>query len=213
MYPIPFTILFCLLAYLIGSISSAVIVCRIAGLPDPRTAGSKNPGATNVLRLGNKKVALITLLGDTLKGVIPVAIALYLSHIIEIRPFVIGLVMLSVFLGHLYPIFFNFKGGKGVATAFGAIITLAWPVGLLLIACWGLVFAITRYSSLAALTAAILTPFFIFWWQGFCENVVWMDCYVIPVSIMSLFLIWKHRSNIERLIKGKEPKTGNSKST
>lgn len=192
-----------------GSISSAIIVCRIAGLPDPRTAGSKNPGATNVLRLGSKKAAAVTLLGDMLKGVIPVTLALYFN----LKPFVVGLVMLAAFLGHLYPLFFRFQGGKGVATAFGAIIALSWPVGLLLVASWGFVFALFRYSSAAALTAAILAPIFIFWEQDYCLKVFWYDCYVIPVSIMSVLLIWKHRSNIQRLLKGTEPRIGRSSKT
>jgi acyl phosphate:glycerol-3-phosphate acyltransferase len=189
-------ILLCVMAYLIGSLSSAVIVCRMAGLPDPRNVGSKNPGATNVLRLGGKKLAAITLLGDVLKGVIAVALAL----LIDPDPFVISSVMVAVFLGHLYPIFFGFQGGKGVATAFGAIATLSLSVGGLLIATWGIIFYLFRYSSLAALITAGLAPFYIFLLAD--------KWYVIPVSIMSLMLIFRHRTNIEKLLKGTEPKTG-----
>lgn len=191
-----FTIVFCLLAYCIGSLSSAIIVCRIAGLPDPRTTGSKNPGATNVLRLGNKKAALATLAGDVIKGVIPVLIAIR----IDPRPAFVGSVMVAVFLGHLYPIFFRFQGGKGVATAIGAIFALSWVVGLMLVGTWALIALCFRYSSLAALVAAALAPIY----TALCVSVP----FAVPVAIISVFLFWRHRSNIQRLLKGTEPKIG-----
>lgn len=190
--------LFCLLAYLLGSLSSAIIVCRVAGLPDPRSQGSKNPGATNVLRLGGKKLAAITLLGDVLKGFLPVFIAVHLLQ----PPLLISLVMIAVFLGHLYPVFFGFQGGKGVATAFGAILALSWLTGLALALTWGLVAYLTRLSSLAALVTALLAPIYTFFLTE--------KFYALPVLFMSLFLIWRHRSNIQRLLKGQEPKMGSS---
>jgi glycerol-3-phosphate acyltransferase PlsY len=191
-------IIFCLLAYAIGSLSTAVIVCRLAGLPDPRTSGSKNPGTTNVLRLGSKKAAIATLSGDALKGVIPVLIAM---HINPAASFV-GPVMLSAFLGHLYPIFFGFKGGKGVATAVGTLFALSLPVGLLSVATWGIVVYGFRFSSLAALVAALLSPLYTFW----LLNIQ----YAIPVFVMSIFLVWCHRANIQRLLQGTESKIGSS---
>lgn len=187
-------IIFCLLSYAIGSLSSAVIVCRIAGLPDPRTSGSKNPGATNVLRLGSKKAAIATLLGDVIKGVIPVFIAVHVNSL----PQVVGPVMLAVFLGHLYPVFFGFKGGKGVATAVGTLLGLYWPVGLLTVATWGIIVYSFRLSSLGALVAALLAPVYTFWLMNIQ--------FAIPVFIMSVFLFWRHRANIQRLLQGKEPK-------
>lgn len=192
-------ILLCVLAYLIGSISTAIIVCRFAGVPDPRSSGSKNPGATNVLRTAGKKLAIITLLGDVIKGFIPVALVLHLDP----RPAVVGLVMLAVFLGHLYPIFFKFEGGKGVATAFGAVLALSWPIGLLLMATWGGMVYFFRISSLGALTAAFLLPFYVYCLED--KN------YLIPITLMSLFILWKHKVNIQRLLNGTETRIGNSK--
>lgn len=175
-------------------------MCRLSGLPDPRSQGSKNPGATNVLRLGGKKLAAITLLGDVLKGFIAVKLAMWFDP----SPFVVAPVMLAVFLGHLYPIFFNFEGGKGVATAFGAILGISWLVGVMLIGIWLLVAFLFRRSSLAALTAALLAPIFV----ALFLNLE----YAMAVAIMTLFLFWRHRGNIERLIKGTEPKLGQKKS-
>jgi glycerol-3-phosphate acyltransferase PlsY len=189
-------IIFCLGAYTIGSLSSAVIVCRLAGLPDPRTSGSKNPGATNVLRLGSKKAAIATLLGDVIKGVIPVVIAMHLNPAAEF----VGPVMLAAFLGHLYPVFFAFKGGKGVATAVGTLLAFYWPVGVLTIGTWGIVVYSFRYSSLGALVAALLAPVYTFWLLN-------IQC-AIPVFMMSLFIFWRHRENIKRLLKGTETKIG-----
>ncbi len=196
LHPILITLIFCFVAYCIGSLSSAIIVCRIAGLADPRTQGSKNPGATNVLRIGGKKAAIATLLGDVIKGIIPVLIIKQINPL----PDVIGPVMIAVFLGHLYPLFFKFQGGKGVATAIGAILGLYWPVGLFLIGTWGLAAYLFRISSLAALIAALLAPFFVFWWLS--------GEYAMYVAVISMMLFWRHRSNIQRLWDGKEPKIG-----
>ncbi len=182
------------MAYLLGSVSSAIIVCRLSGLPDPRSEGSKNPGTTNVLRLGGKKAAAITLLGDVLKGLIAVKLTMW----IDPSPAVVAPVILAVFLGHLYPLFFNFEGGKGVATAFGAILGLSWAAGGMLLATWMIVVYFLRISSLAALISALLAPIFVTYFLN------WH--YAIPVAIMSILLIWRHRANVDRLLKGIEPK-------
>ena len=141
------------LAYLFGSVSTAIIVCKVMGLPDPRSQGSNNPGATNVLRIGGKKAAAITLFGDALKGVIPVFIAKFTAS----NDAALALVGMAAFLGHLYPIFFQFKGGKGVATAFGVLATISWPTGLCLLASWLLIAKVFKISSLAALITACIS--------------------------------------------------------
>lgn len=185
------------MSYVFGSISSAIIVCRLAGLDDPRSKGSKNPGATNVLRLGGKKYALLTLTGDVLKGVIPVLIAKHL----ELSELTIALTMLFAFLGHLYPVFFGFIGGKGVATAFGVIFAAYWVLGAISLLIWLVIAAIFRYSSLAGLVAFILAaPISV--WLG-------LNNYIsISLLIISLFQIYRHQDNIQKLIQGKESKIG-----
>lgn len=183
------------ISYLAGSISSAIIVCRAFGLPDPRTTGSNNPGATNVMRLGGKKAAIITLVGDLLKGLIPVAIV----NLLALSPLALALSALGAFLGHLFPIFFGFKGGKGVATAFGAILGLSPLVALCAFGTWILVFATTKISSLSALTAAVLAPLFLYLFKAPLEI-------VIVVIVMDLLLIYRHKANISRLLKGEEGK-------
>lgn len=189
-------ILLVVASYLIGSCSAAIITCKILGLPDPRTQGSQNPGATNVLRIGGKKAAVMTLLGDVLKGVLPVWVAkVVLGADITTQ----GLVALAAFLGHLYPVFFGFRGGKGVATAMGVLFPLYWPLGLLTVATWLIIAAVFRISSLAALMAALLAPLYT-WWLA--------STYLLYVSIISLFLIWRHQENIRRLWQGKETKIG-----
>lgn len=185
------------LGYLCGSISSAVIVARLMGLEDPREVGSKNPGATNVLRYGGKRAAILTLAGDVLKGVIPVLIARYFTD----DPTVLATTALAAFLGHLFPIFFGFQGGKGVATALGVWFALNPWIGLLLVATWLLTAAITRYSSLSSLAAAVFAPLYVAWLQSTLA-------YVIASVMMSVLLIWRHRLNIRRLISGKESKLG-----
>ncbi len=184
-----------LIAYLLGSFSSAIVVCRLMKLPDPRTLGSKNPGATNVLRHGGKKAAFFTLCFDVLKGVMAVLIAKLFTNI----PIVLASVTFAVFIGHLYPIFFEFRGGKGVATAFGGLIVLVWQVGLLVLVIWLTIAFVFGYSSLAALIAAFLSPILMYWFSG--------EPYYILISfVMSCLLIWRHRSNIHDLIHGKEDK-------
>ncbi|HYQ71317.1 MAG TPA: glycerol-3-phosphate 1-O-acyltransferase PlsY, partial [Gammaproteobacteria bacterium] len=147
--------------YLFGSISTAILVCRLMGLPDPRTTGSRNPGTTNVARIGGKKAAALTLAGDLLKGLIPVLIA----HALQANATVLAGTALAAFLGHLYPVFFGFQGGKGVATALGVIYGLYWPVGLLTSAVWLVMALVFRYSSLAALTAMLVMPAGFYWLQ------------------------------------------------
>lgn len=183
------------LAYLIGSISGALIVSKLMNLPDPRTFGSGNPGATNVLRSSGKKAAIMTLGIDVFKGMLAVLIAKILSD----EAMVLAGVTLAVFLGHLYPIFFQFRGGKGVATAFGALLVLAWQVGLAVLATWLFIAFLFRYSSLAAISAAILTPAYLFWFVPGWE-------YLVMSFIMSGLLIWRHRSNIHNLLTGREDK-------
>jgi glycerol-3-phosphate acyltransferase PlsY len=180
-------------AYLLGSISSAIIVCRVLGLPDPRGQGSGNPGATNVLRIGGKKAAAITLMGDMLKGLIPVLVAKLFGASIALQ----ALVALAAFLGHLYPIFFGFRGGKGVATALGVLLGLHWPVGLLTIATWLVIAKLFKISSLSALISMLLAPLYI-WWL-----VPDRSLFIVVVFMVAL-LFWRHRSNIRNLIKGTE---------
>ena len=182
-------------AYLLGSISSAIIVCRLMGLPDPRTEGSHNPGATNVLRFGGKKAAAITLLGDMLKGLIP----MLLAHLLQVSDLTFALTAMAAFLGHLYPVFFGFKGGKGVATALGVTFGLYWPVGLLVAGTWLVVALLFRYSSLSALVASLMIPTG-FWW-------LWPEPpVIIAMCCMTALLYWRHRSNIANLISGREGK-------
>ncbi|MEM7251620.1 MAG: glycerol-3-phosphate 1-O-acyltransferase PlsY [Pseudomonadota bacterium] len=183
-------------AYLLGSIASAIIVSRMMGLGDPREGGSGNPGATNVLRLGGKKAAAITLLGDVLKGLLPVLIGAALNQPL----WVLGAIAVAAFLGHLYPIFFGFKGGKGVATAVGAILGLSGWLALALIATWLLVVLLTRYSSLAALVSAALAPAY--------ALALTAPVYAYAVAAIAALLIWRHRANIRRLMAGEEDKIG-----
>lgn len=188
------TIAMVIIGYLMGSLSSAIIVCKLLGLPDPRTEGSGNPGTTNVLRIGGKKAAIITLIGDVLKGTIPVLIANFLP----ISAMSVSFVLLAAFLGHLYPVFFGFKGGKGVATAFGGLIALSWSIGLCVLATWIIIAGIFRYSSLAAITAAVLTPVYA-WALG---GKAWMPAMIA----MAILLLWRHRENIKRLSNTSESK-------
>ncbi len=181
--------------YLFGSVSTAIIVCRLMGLPDPRTDGSGNPGATNVARLGGKKAAALTLVGDMLKGLIPVVIA----HAMHAGPVILAATALAAFLGHLYPVFFGFRGGKGVATALGVIYGLYWPVGLLTTAVWLAMALLFRYSSLAALIAILLMPLGFLW--------LWPEpAIIIAMCVLTVLLYWRHRSNIANLLSGKEGK-------
>ena len=188
-------------AYLIGSISSAVIVSKLMGLPDPRESGSNNPGATNVLRLGGTKAAVITLIGDLLKGLIPVVVCQFLTS----NPLTIALVGLAAFLGHLYPLFFSFKGGKGVATGLGVFFGLSGYVSIMLLGIWLATAYISRYSSLAALVAAALAPLLIlFFLPG--------SSYFLLACCIAGLLFWRHRGNISRLLQGNESKINLTKS-
>jgi glycerol-3-phosphate acyltransferase PlsY len=186
----------CLIAYLFGSLSSAVIVCKLLGFSDPRTQGSHNPGATNVLRLGGKKAALLTLAGDLLKGLLPVLVAKHLGF----TPFALTLIALSAFLGHLFPIFFRFQGGKGVATLLGVSFALAWPLGLALTLTWLGVALTFRYSSLAALIMSLCTPFYSWYFLGPNPALI--------MTLISLILIIRHHQNIKKLAQGREGKIG-----
>src|SRR5210317_2227707 len=172
-------ILFIVAAYLIGSISTAIVVCKLMGLPDPRSEGSGNPGATNVLRVGGKKAAAITLLGDTLKGFIPVLIANYLN----VTDMVLALVGIAAFLGHLYPVFFHFRGGKGVATMLGVLFGFDLYVGLATAGTWLFVAKVLNISSLSALIATLLAPFYV-WWLAYSLDLV------IVTAVMTVILYW-----------------------
>lgn len=191
------TVVFVVLGYLAGSISTAILVCRAMGLPDPRSEGSRNPGATNVLRFGGKKAAAITLAGDLLKGLLPVLLA----RLAGIDATGLALTALAAFVGHLYPVFFGFVGGKGVATAFGAILGLSWPVALVALTAWLFMAFVVRISSLSALTAAALMPL-LGWWFAL------PGMYLVAIAIMVGLLIWRHRSNIRNLLAGAEDKIG-----
>ncbi len=185
------------LGYLFGSLSSAIIICRLLGLPDPRSQGSGNPGATNVLRIGGRKAAAATLLGDMLKGLIPVLIAKLLGADLAIQ----ANVAVAAFLGHLYPLFFGFKGGKGVATALGVLLGIHWPVGLLTIATWLVIAKVFKISSLAALLAILVTPLYIGW-------LIPNESLIIAMLFIGTLLFWRHRSNIKGLLAGTEKKIG-----
>lgn len=186
-------VLMTILAYLIGSISSAILVCKLLNLPDPRTTGSKNPGATNVLRLSNKFVAAIVLIFDILKGTIPV----WGAFLWGVEPVYLGIIAIAVCLGHMFPLFFEFKGGKAVATAFGVLLTLGFDMALILIVTWLMVAISTKYSSLAAIVTVSLAPLY-----------TWLliPLYVYPVLMLSALIIFRHKDNIVRLLKGTESK-------
>lgn len=186
-----------LAAYLLGSISSAIIVCRIMGLPDPRSQGSNNPGATNVKRIGGNKPAAITLFGDMLKGLIPVLLA----HMLQVDEQTMALTAMAAFLGHLYPVFFGFRGGKGVATALGVQFGLHWIIGGGVALVWLFMAKVMKISSLAALVSMALAPLLV-WWVWPAPELILMQL------VMSLILIWRHRSNIQNLLSGSEDKIG-----
>lgn len=186
-------ILLIVAAYLLGSISSAIIVCRLMGLPDPRTQGSNNPGATNVLRIGGKRPAAITLVGDSLKGLIPMLV----GHLLGVDPLTLAGIGLAAFIGHLYPVFFRFQGGKGVATALGVQFGLYWPIGLCVAAIWLFVAKVLKISSLSGLISMALAPVIVW--------LFWTDKALIGMQlVISGLLIWRHRSNIRNLIAGTE---------
>ncbi|MBA4696009.1 MAG: glycerol-3-phosphate 1-O-acyltransferase PlsY [Legionella sp.] len=188
-------ILVIVLSYLMGSLCTAVIVSRIFSLPDPRTLGSKNPGATNVLRLAGKQYAIIVLLGDMLKGLLPVLFVKFMHG----GPLLLGFTALAAVMGHMYPVFFDFKGGKGVATALGACLGVNFIFGVVVLSTWLLVANFTRYSSLASLTATGLAPFFALVLPN-------GSILFLPLLILAVFILYKHRENASRLINGTEHK-------
>jgi glycerol-3-phosphate acyltransferase PlsY len=203
------TFLATLAAYLLGSLSFAVIVSRVMGLADPRSYGSKNPGATNVLRSGSKAAAIVTLLLDGLKGWLPVALTVWYGERFGLHEGTVALVGLAAFLGHLYPVFFRFQGGKGVATALGVLFGVHWVLGLAAALSWLIIAFFFRYSSLASLVAAVFAPAYYLFGNG----LAWYADKRIAVAlgVMSLLLIWRHRENISRLVQGKESRLGSKK--
>ena len=190
------TLIMLIFAYLLGSVSSAIVVSKLMGLPDPRSSGSGNPGATNVLRVGGKRAGALTLIGDVLKGFLPVLVA----KACDFSDTVVAITALLAFLGHLYPIYFGFKGGKGVATGLGVLLGLAPALAGIVLGIWLLILALFRYSSLAALTAVVLG--LVYAWGEVPANY-----YVVDV-IITLAILWRHRANIGRLLKGTETKVG-----
>ena len=198
------TIAFIVIAYLIGSLSFAVIVSKAFGLPDPHTYGSGNPGATNVLRTGNKLAAVLTLVGDGVKGWLAVFLAQAFAWRFGVGDLGIAAVALAVFVGHLWPVFFRFQGGKGVATAAGILLALDWRIGLGTLATWLIIAFFFRYSSLAALVAAVFAPFFTALVLGF-------GLYAAAVLAIAVLLVWRHAENIRKLLAGKESRIGAKK--
>jgi acyl phosphate:glycerol-3-phosphate acyltransferase len=198
-----------LASYLAGSLSFAVIVSRLMGLNDPRSYGSKNPGATNVLRSGSKKAAILTLLLDALKGWLPVALVLAFGQPHGLGPGVAALAGLAAFLGHLYPVFFGFQGGKGVATAVGVLVGVNGWLALATVGTFAIVVYFSRYVSLASMVAAVFAPVFYL----FGDGVAWQaeGAGVLCLSVMALLLVWRHRENINRLLAGTESKLGAKK--
>lgn len=184
-------------SYLIGSVSAGIVVAKLMGLGDPRDSGSGNPGATNVLRLGGRIAAAVTLILDGLKGVLPVLAA----NALGMNSGVVAGVGLAAFLGHLYPIFFGFRGGKGIATGFGVLLAWSWPIGLIGLITWLIVAAVMRISSLAALVSFALAPLALIYLDG-------RLLIASAMAVMALLTAWRHRSNIQRLINGSEPRIG-----
>lgn len=185
------------IAYLLGSLSSAVIVARLLGLKDPREVGSGNPGATNILRYGGKGAAIATLIGDLMKGVAAVLIA----RAMDADAAIVAATMVAAFLGHLFPVFFGFKGGKGVATALGVYLAANIWVGLTITGSWIALAVVTRYSSLAALVATALSPLYVWYWLR-------DPAYIIGSIVLAAILFWRHRANIRRLLAGTESRIG-----
>lgn len=190
----PIAIVQIITAYLLGSLAFGILVSRLFGLPDPRTVGSGNPGATNVLRSGKKLAAALTLLGDAFKGWFPVWIAMQSEDLM----WVTSAVAIAVFLGHLYPVFYKFKGGKGVATALGVVLAISPTLALFLVLVWVVVFALTKYSSLAAIVSALLLPIYVWSWLEAYQD------YELVFIFISGMLIWRHRTNIQKLLNGTE---------
>ncbi|WP_137165848.1 glycerol-3-phosphate 1-O-acyltransferase PlsY [Salinimonas lutimaris] len=180
-------------AYLFGSLSSAVVICRLYQLPDPRTTGSKNPGATNVYRLGGRIPAVLVLVMDILKGTVPV----YIGYWLNITPLALGFIAIAACLGHIFPLYFGFKGGKAVATAFGAMLPIGPELAGLLIVSWCVALFIWGFSSLAAIVAVALAPLFTFFIK---------PAYTLPVAMLAVLIVVRHQANIRRLMDGQEPR-------
>ncbi|NAX48275.1 glycerol-3-phosphate 1-O-acyltransferase PlsY [Photobacterium halotolerans] len=189
----PLVLLIIIAAYLLGSVSSAVLICRLFRLPDPRDSGSGNPGATNVLRIGGRGAAALVLVCDILKGMLPV----WISYFLGINPFLLGIIGIAACLGHIYPLFFHFRGGKGVATALGALAPIGWDLSGMLIASWLVVAVLCGYSSLASIITALIAPMFTWWVK---------PQYTMPVAMLSCLIILRHHENVRRLLDGKEYK-------
>lgn len=189
--------IFVFVAYLVGSLSAAIIICRLLDLPDPREEGSGNPGATNVFRLGGKKAAAYTLAMDCLKGWLPV----FIAGQMDVDGLLLACVGLAAFLGHLYPVFFGFRGGKGVATALGVLAGFNWLVAVALIVSWAMVARLFKISSLAALIASAVAPLYV-WWLGSELSLI------VASVVISVLLVWRHRGNIQRLRTGDEHRIG-----
>ncbi|MEQ9845583.1 glycerol-3-phosphate 1-O-acyltransferase PlsY [Pectobacterium brasiliense] len=185
-----------LIAYLCGSISSAILFCRIARLPDPRQHGSGNPGATNVLRIGGKAAAATVLVFDVLKGMLPV----WAAYELGVPPLYLGLTAIAACLGHIYPVFFHFRGGKGVATALGAIAPIGWDLTGLMTGTWLLTVLLSGYSSLGAIVSALIAPFYVWWFK---------PQFTFPVAMLSCLILMRHHDNIQRLWRGQESKIWN----
>lgn len=199
------TLGFAVLGYLLGSVPFAVVISRLMGLADPRTYGSGNPGATNVLRTGNRKAAVLTLLGDAAKGWLAVWLAIHFWA----TPFTIAITALCVFLGHLYPLFLGFKGGKGVATAAGVLLAIEPTLGLATLLTWVTIAFFFRMSSLAALAAAVFAPFYYFILSGVIWE--WSPAIFLSITLISAALIYRHKANITRILQGTEPRIGGAK--
>ena len=195
MLTIILSIFYVIAGYLVGSVCSAVIVCRLFSLPDPRTQGSNNPGATNVLRIAGPKCAIIVLVADMLKGFLPV----FLAKCLGANSSTLAFICLAAVLGHMFPLFFKFKGGKGVATALGGLIGFHWLIGAMVIGTWLVVALISRYSSLAAIVAIVFSPFY-------SVYVIHNVSAFIPFCLIVMFVVYKHHGNITRLVDGTEPK-------
>ncbi|BCL68632.1 Glycerol-3-phosphate acyltransferase [Vibrio nigripulchritudo SO65] len=196
----PTALIMIISAYLLGSISSAVLICRLFRIPDPRTTGSHNPGATNVLRSGSKIAAVSVLLFDMLKGTIPVWLSWYLG----VEDVILGVVAIAACLGHMYPLFFHFRGGKGVATALGSMAPMGLSLVGMMMATWVTIVFITRYSSVASILTTLVAPLYTWWFR---------PEYTLPVSMLCCLIILRHHQNIKRLFEGTEPKVGDRTSS
>ncbi|NLA50784.1 MAG: glycerol-3-phosphate 1-O-acyltransferase PlsY [Alcaligenaceae bacterium] len=204
-----FAVIFAVIGYLIGSVSFAVISSKLLNLEDPRSYGSGNPGATNVLRSGNKKAAIITLLGDLLKGYVAVLVAIKVVELWHLSPWLVTIATIAVFLGHVYSIMLGFKGGKGVATGVGVLLALSPLLGLICIATWLLVAILFKYSSLAAIISAVMAPIYYLFLNINSGTFAWP--WFIAILVVVSWLLYKHKKNIDNLMNGKESKIGSKK--